>query len=221
MYMCPYYPMCTGDDFRSSPEMPSYVRILHSSPGAPAVDIYINNVPILRNLTYKQFSNYLPIVPGTYNIKIYAAGTTSRPVLSTNVFIPGFSILTVAAVGKLPDLSLLTIADKSNVPLRPGKAEIRFVHLSPDAPAVDVTLPNGNVLFKNAAYKQIEEYIPIGPGVYTLQVKGSGTDKIILHVPNIKVRPRQYYTVYVVGVTAGNPPLQALIPLDGNTYLKV
>lgn len=221
MNTCPYCSMCTSDYYRSMPTAPSYIRILHASPGAPAVDIYVNNTPIIRNLGYKQFSNYLPIVPGTYNIKVYAVGTTSNPVLSTNMFIPGVSILTIAAIGIFPNISLLTVADKSNVPLVPGKGEIRFVHLSPDTPAVDVTLPDGKVLFKNAAYKQIKEYILVDPGNYTLQLKAAGTDKIVLHVPNIRIRPRQYYTVYAVGLLSGNPPLQALIPLDGNSYLNV
>lgn len=221
MYMCPYFSMYTPDYFRGIPEEPSYVRILHAIPGASSVDIYVNNAPILRNISYKQFSNYLPITTGTYNIKIYAAGTTANPVVNTNLFIPAFSIITVAAIGKLPNVSLLPIADKSNVPLHPGKAEIRFINLSPDAPPLDITLPNGKILFKNAAYKEIGEYISVDNGVYTLQLRTAGTEKVVLHIPNIRIRPRHYYTVYAVGFTSGNPPLQALIPLDGNTYLKV
>lgn len=221
MYMCPYSSMYKADYFRGTPDEPSYIRILHAVPGAPSVDIYVNNVPILRNIAYKQFSNYLPIATGTYNIKIYAAGTTANPIVSTNLFIPAFSIITVAAIGRLPNVSLLPIEDKSNIQLDPGKAAIRFVHLSPDTPAVNVTLPNGKILFHNISYKQIKEYISTDPGVYTLNLKDAGSEKVILHVPNIRIRPRNYYTIYAVGFASGNPSLQALIPLDGNTYLKV
>lgn len=220
MYTCPY---CSeyADSFRETPEKSSYVRVLHASPGAPAVDIYINNAPILKKIAYKQFSNYLPILPGTYNIKVFITGTETNPIINSNLFVPGLSILTLAAIGKAPEITLLPIADKSNVPLSPGKSQIRFVHLSPDAPAVDVAIQNSGIIFKNVSYKQIEEYVSINPGVYSLQVKASKIDKTVLTNPKVIIRPKRYYTIYAVGLLSGNPPLQVLLPLDGNTYLEV
>lgn len=197
----------------------SYLRILHASPDAPAVDVYANNNLLARNLTYRNFTDYLQVAPGTYNVQVFPAGTRQNPVIDANLDIPANSIFTVAAVGRLADISLLPIrTPKVTVPA--GKVNVRFAHLSPDAPKVDVTLPNGTVLFSNVGFQEVTDYIAINPGTYTLQVRLAGTDQVVLTVPNQTLGAGKNFTVYAIGLAAGNPPLQALLPLDGNTYLN-
>lgn len=216
MFSCPYYSY--GGFYRLT-EPESYVRILHASPNAPAVDVYVNNRPVFRNLSYKNFSDYVSLPPGLYNIKVFPAGTKTKAVVDTNLFIPGQKIFTVAAIGNAPNISLLPIEDVRR-PKIPNKALVRFAHLSPNAPNVDITLPNGTVLFSNVGYKDVTQYIPVDPGVYTLEAREAGTNKKVLIVPNIRLSPNRFYTVYAVGDVSKAPGLQVLIPLDGNSYLQ-
>ena len=58
------------------------------------------------------------------------------------------------------------------------------------------------------------------PSTYRLQARIAGTDQVILDVPNINLTANRYYTVYAVGLPVGQPPLQVLIPLDGQSYLN-
>ncbi len=197
----------------------SYIRILHASPDAPAVDIYANNSLIAKNLPYKGFTPYLSLPAGTYNIKVFPTGKKTNPVLSKNLNIPGNSIFTVAAINKLADIDLFPIMEPTNS-IPPNKTMIRFVHLSPNAPSVDITSPNGNKLFENVSFKEITNYIPVSSGTYILEVRPTGTEDIVLYVPNINLKPNRFYSVYAVGLVDEKPPLQALIPLDGNSYLK-
>lgn len=214
-----YYPYSYPNNYYVAQLTRSYIRVLHASPDAPAVDIYANDNLIARNLTYRNFTQYLAVSPGKYNIKVYPTGRRDNPVLNTNADILAQSIFTVAAINRLANLSLLPIKEPI-MPIPPGKVYVRFAHLSPDAPNVDIALPDGTKLFKDVAYKEVTDYIAVKPGTYTLYVKPAGTDKAVLYVPNITLRPNRFYTVYAVGLTGGNPPLQLLIPLDGNSYLK-
>lgn len=214
MFICPFV-FRSNNLFRNPT---SYIRILHSSPGSPSVDIYINDNPTIRGLAYKGFTDYIPIPSGSYNIKVYPAGSKNTPIVNTGLFIPDGVIYTLAAIGTLPNVSLLPIEDTRR-PMIPGKTLLRFAHLSPDAPNVDITLPDGTPLFKNIGYKQVASYIPVTPGRYRIQARVAGTDKVVLDVPNINLHPNRFYTVYAVGLTSKNPPLQVLIPLDGNSYL--
>jgi len=198
----------------------SYIRILHASPNAAAVDVYLNNIPLERNITYKEFTKYYPLAGGLYNIKLYPAGNTTNPIINTNVNIPPRTIFTIAATGMLEDLGL-TLVPEPPVQKLPAETLVRFVHLSPNAPHVDLTLANGTTLFGDVEYTEITDYIRVRPGIYTLQLKQTGTDSIVLTVPNTNLRPGNIYTVYAVGLANGNPPLQVLIPLDGSTYLQV
>lgn len=197
----------------------SYIRILHASPDAPPVDIYVNNNMIASNLKYKDFTDYKPLQSGVYNIKVFAAGTQENPVINTDYFIPGNSIITVAATDKLENISLLPIND-TQMPINPSKVYLRFGHLSPDAPSVDVRLPDGTNLFEDVEFKEVTDYIEVNPGTYTVEVFPTGTDTQVLYVPNIQLKPNRFYTVYAVGLVEDEPPLEVLIPLDGNSYIR-
>jgi hypothetical protein len=197
----------------------AYIRILHASPDAPGVDVYANNNLVARNLTYKSFTEYTEIVPGQYNIKVFPAGSTSNPVIDTNITVPPNSIFTVAAVGTLSAISLQPISEPI-LAIPPGKLYVRFAHLSPDAPNVDITLADGTILFRNVGFRGVADYIPVNQGTYTIYVKLTGTDKTVLYVPNIRLTAGRFYTIYAVGLASGSPPLQVLIPLDGNSYIK-
>lgn len=198
----------------------SFIRVLHASPNAPGVDIYVNNVLTARDVTYKEFTQYIPLAGGLYNIKAYPTGTKVNPVIDTNVNIPPGSIFTIAVTGMLADIAL-TLIQEPPIQRLPSETFIRVAHLSPNTPHVDITLSSGAKLFTDVEYKEITDYIRIRPGVYELQARQAGTNNIILDVPNTNLRAGNIYTVYIVGLEKGNPPLQVLIPLDGSTYLKV
>lgn len=218
MNFCPYYVPNPNLQLRQN-ETVSYVRILHAAPNTPAVDVYVNNNPVAKNVRYREFTKYLSLLPGVYNIKVYAANTTSNPVIDLNTNIPARSIFTAAAIG-LPNQVSLQLIPEPHLQRLPGRVYVRFAHLSPNTPNLDITLTNGTKLFSDVQYKEVTDYIPLKPGVYNIQAKVTGTNNIVIRVPNIKLLPNRYYTLYAVGLSGGKPPLQVLIPLDGNSYLK-
>lgn len=198
----------------------SFIRVLHASPKSPSVDIYINNIPAIRNLRYRGFTEYLPILAGNYNIKIYPAGNKTNLILEQNLTIAPNKILTIAAIGRNPNtLSLLPILDpKMNIDN--SKVYLRLAHLSPNTPPVDIVTSTGATIFKNVSYKQLQGYIPLPPGIYSVDVRLANTTTSILYVPNIKLSANKFYTIYAVGLLNDEPPLQVLIPLDGNSYIE-
>jgi hypothetical protein len=221
MYNCPYLQNDFNYDLPSymRQDQFSYARILHASPDAPPVDVYLNDRLIARNLAYKNFTPYIKIPTGLYNIRVFPTGQTGNPLIDIQFQVPARTIYTIAAIGKLQNISLQPILDPV-IAFNPGSALIRFVHLSPDTPPVDITLPNGQRLFKDVEYKEVTGYIPVSAGTYTVQARPTGTDQVVLIVPNIRLLPNRVYSIYAVGLSQGNPPLQVLIPLDGSTYLK-
>ncbi|KXL52103.1 hypothetical protein CLNEO_24520 [Anaerotignum neopropionicum] len=195
-------------------EMPmGYVRVIHTVPDAPNVDIYANDKLIVSNLAYGKYTDYLPIPEGIYKISLYVAGTKDSPVLSDMLTVDKNYILTVAAVGNLKDIEFRAITDANEVK-KTGKAMVRFLHLSPNAPAVDITLPDGTVIFSNIPFEHITSYIDVMPMNYTLQVRVAGTDNVVLTVPNVNLSADKFYTVYAIGLVGEKPELQALLIQD-------
>lgn len=197
----------------------SYIRLLHAIPNAPAVDVYANGSLIARNLQYREFTEYFSLPAGSYNIEIYSTGQTGTPIFKTTATFPGRTIFTVALIGLLSDISLLPIAEPQ-IMMTPGMTMLRVGHLSPAAPNLDVTLPDGTVLFSEVSYRETTDYKMVPPATYRLQARISGTDTVMLNVPNIRLQPNRYYTIYIIGLPNDQPPLQVLIPLDGQSYLR-
>jgi len=219
MFYCPKNVYDPYSLYRVAP-MISYLRILHASPKSPAVDVYINDILKFSNLTYGDFTDYIQVITGNYNVKIYAAGTTTSPVLSKNVFVPPEKIYTIAAIGILPNIDLLPVPE-TKITNPTDNVYIKFAHLSPNTGAVDVALPDGKILFKNISYKGFTDYIQVPTGTYTLEVRPTGTKTVALYIPNINLKSKRFYTVYAIGLSNGQPGLQALIPLDGSSYIDV
>jgi len=223
MFYCPKNVNNSYSQYRDNPmyrvsPLTSYFRVLHSSPKSPAVDVYINDMLKFKNLNYGAFTDYIEVMTGDYNVKLYASGTKTSPVLNKNIFIPPEKIYTASAIGLLPNIDLLLVLEPKIVNPH-DKVYIKFAHLSPNIGPVDLALPNDKILFRNIKYKQLTDYIEVPAGTYTLEVRPSGTTTIALYVPNIKLKPQRFYTIYAIGLANDQPGLQALIPLDGSSYL--
>ena len=191
-----------------------YVRVIHTVPDAPSVDVYANDTLLVNNLAYGNYTDYLPVPEGMYEISLYATGTRNTPVISNMLTVNRNAMLTVAAAGLLRNIELLAITDADEAEM-PGKAMVRFLHLSPNAPAVDITLPNGTVIFSNVSFRHITSYIDVTPMNYTLQVRVAGTSNVVLTVPNVNLEEDKYYTVYAIGLVGQQPELEALLLMDG------
>jgi len=191
----------------------SHVRVFHASPDAPPVDVYLNNYPIAVSLAYKSFTPYFSLNPGRYGIRVFPAGTMDEPVIDQMVEVRPQDLITLAIAGRLADIGLLPVGP-SAAPRIYGKAFVRLVHLSPNAPPVDVTVQGGPTLFSNVGYEEITNYQILDPGTYTLEVSLSGTGSTVLMLPRVALEANRYYTVYAVGLLDQQPPLEAVLILD-------
>ncbi len=91
-----------------------------------------------------------------------------------------------------------------------GSPCVRFIHLSPNASVVDIKLSDGTMIFKNVAYKNITQYVCVPAGTYTLNVSPTGTDDVVLTIPNVKLNFDNYYTIYAIALVGKTPTLEAI-----------
>jgi hypothetical protein len=190
------------------------IRVVHASPDAPAVDVLVNDAVAFSNAPFKGITDYASIPPATYNIKVVPTGTTAPVVIDTDLTLTAEpSGYTVVAVGKLAAIEPLVLVDNNATPAA-GFAHVRFVHASPDAPAVDIAVKGGPVLFSNVRFKEGDEYISVAATTYDLEVRLEGTDTVVLDVPGVKLADRSVYTIFAMGLAAGTPSLMAVPSVD-------
>ncbi|QCC58279.1 DUF4397 domain-containing protein [Natrinema thermotolerans] len=204
-----------SDDMESSG---SNVRVAHLSPDAPNVDVSVDGDAVLEDVPYRAVSDYLELEPGTYEVMITAAGDADTVVFDQELEIAEGSF-TIAALGELAD---------ENQPFEPAvleddvsdpgdDARVRLVHASPDAPAVDVTVGDGEtVLFEDAAFGDAAA-TEVPGGDYTLEVRPATETNDGDVVATFDVAPEggNVYSAFAVGyLEPGSAPADEAFDLE-------
>jgi hypothetical protein len=188
------------------------VRVVHASPDAPAVDVYVNGEPVLGDVAFKGASDYLTVPAGDYNFQVFAAGAdpaSDAPVIDAEATLETGMDYTVVAVGRLAEIQPAVFATERTAPA-PGKASVQVIHASPDAPAVDVAVAAGPVLFSNLAFPDAAGPAEVDAGTYDLEVRPAGSTDVALPLNGVTLEEGRGYTVVAVGLLEGEPQLEAL-----------
>lgn len=173
------------------------VRIVHASPDAPAVDIFVDDKALVEGAKFKDVANSLPLTAGSHKVEVYEAKTkgTKDSIIEATLVVDGGKSYTVAAVNKAENLELQAFTN--NKQGMDGKASLRVAHLSPDAPAVNVGPKGAAPLFKDLSFKSISGYQVVNPGSYDLSVS-TADGKEILNLPGTNLQSGKNYTVLAV-----------------------
>ncbi len=189
------------------------LRAAHMSPDAPAVDIWLDGAAVLTGVSYPAFSPYLDIPGGSHHVQVFVAGSSSNPVIDATLdFSPG-SATTVAALGLLGNGSFGPVVLQDERTGSPSQAWVRFIHGAGDAPAVDITLADGTVLFGDMVFGEAADFLPVPPGSYGLQVRLAGTDTVVLAFSPVELGAGAVLSVFATGSLAAGT-LGALAAVD-------
>jgi hypothetical protein len=172
------------------------LRVAHFSPNVPAVDVFLkapgeaNSAAnrVLSGVTFPTDSGFLTVPSGTYDASVALAGSLAGVLDLNGASLAASSSTSVFAIGLLNGignqaLRLAAFADDRS-PIA-GKAKVRVLHLSPDAPAVDVVvLDNGAIAARVVTNLAFPDSTPtaleLDPGSYTLAVVPTGASTPIL-----------------------------------------
>ncbi|WP_227380549.1 DUF4397 domain-containing protein [Haladaptatus halobius] len=189
------------------------IRIIHLSPDAPPVDVYLNETLLYQDVTpFNTGSSYVNVKTGTHRVTFVPAGKgLGEAVIDTRVTIQA-NDYTLAAIGEVAGctdtpLRLVQFTD-NNSGLKQNRARLRLVHASPDASGVDVTTAEkGRTLFENVEFGD-GEYATLPVGDYTVSV---GTTEGDCGGTNaqfpLMLRGGRIYTAFLEGyLTPDNEP---------------
>ena len=183
---------------------PAMVRVAHLSPNAPNVDVYVDGSAALEDVPFGAVSGYLDVPAGTRTVEITAAGDPDASVFAGDVGVESGQPYTIAAIGETGDgadlmFEPLVLQEDNSAP-DSGMARLRVVHASPDAPAVDVTVAAGDVLFDGVAYGG-SGYVEVPAGDYTTQIRGDtdSNDGDVVAEYDVSLSGGQVYTAFAAG----------------------
>jgi len=177
-------------------------RVIHLSPDAPEVDIEFEMIEVqetIVGLNYGEASPYTEVSSGI--TKVIVKDMNGQEVVTVDD--PAFAIdidNTVYAVNLLANIEVIQSEDDRSTD--PAKAKVRFVHASPDAPAVDLRTgsPAGAPVFADAAFKDITDYVLMDPGDYIFVVTEAGDDvNAVVTFDPATLEAEKIYTVIAIG----------------------
>ena len=196
----------------NAPNVKSGFRVLHAVPNAPNVDVYANGSLLVSNLSFSSISTYLSLTPGTYELQIYRSGFYDTPLATQNVQLAPSANYTISVV-TLGGLFLFKLRD-APIAVSPNSSYLRFMNLSQTAPLLNLNLPNGTQLFNSVEYLETTGYYTTSPGIYNFVVEFSGGTAVNKNLKDLTLEGGKLYTIYVIGVFDGKPPLGYLFVED-------
>ncbi len=203
------------------------LRVVHASPDAPAVDVYVDDEAVLTGVSFGTISDYLTAPAGERAVRITAAGDESTVAFDDMVTVQADTNYTAVAFGNLTtdEFSVDVLTDD---PPSPGsdEAAVSLFHASPDAPPVTVTVASsGDALFEGVGYGEQADYVTVPAGSYTLEVRpASGGDPVATF--DVEVEGGTTYAAFAVGYldpanAPGDEPFDLLLATDATTTMRL
>ncbi|MDX1982399.1 MAG: DUF4397 domain-containing protein [Bryobacteraceae bacterium] len=203
---------------------PARVRVLHASPDAPAVDIWVDGAKVLEGIPFREYSEYLPVPAGSRNIQVAVSGTTNIVLQASPQLAAGRDYTAIAAgfATKSPALELLLLEDDNRDPAN-GNMRVRVVHAAPSAPGVDVyvttpfeTLDGKRPVLTAVPFKAVSGYLEVPYGTYQARVTPAGTRTVAIDSGRWSTWNLVVRTVVAVDNTGGGAPFSLLLLADKN-----
>ncbi len=202
------------------------VRVVHASPDAPAVDVYIDGSAVLTNVPFFTASDYLDLPAGSYRIQVTPTGSPAdQAVIDATATVEAGMAYTIAATGLVASIAPAIIVDDLSAPAS-GSVKVRVYHFSPDAPAVDVKLADGTTLISSLAFPAASDYLEVPAGTYDLQVTPAGGDAVVIDLPGTALPAGQIVSVFATNEVASiapevavTAPVAAAAPAPGPSTL--
>ncbi len=202
-------PSCTADlgIVRSTK---TCLNVVHASPDAPAVDVYLNGDLAIANLAFGTASVFAAVPAGTYQVNVTVAGSA----LETAVIdVPALELVAarayeIAAVGMLAEIAAVVFdVDVFAVEGRAqfGSSRLRVIHAGPDAPPIDVTLIADDIAstpIAGVSFPDASPYAVTAAGSYKVRVTTSNGGDGVLFLPEMTFERDTVYSLYAIGLVA-------------------
>ena len=129
-----------GNEARVDVAAPANVRVLHLSPDAPNVDIWVNDaLSGITDLPYEISTTYVELPPGLHNFKVTATGAAlGTEVLDFDLVLQPGEFYTAVAYGSLASILPMPLVD-NYASIAMGDVRLQIAHAAEGVGNVDVT----------------------------------------------------------------------------------
>ena len=201
-----------GDTTRIDPTPFPGVRVIHLSPDAPNVDVYLNGGAFLADVPFTAGTTYSNFIPGTLTFDVAPAGTTvADSVLNFDLTLdPGVNY-TAAAIDNVDNITALALVDDVSG-LAATDTRFQIVHAGPGVPEVDIiNMADDSELVGDLSFGNSETVdVPSGAYVLGVDTDDDAVADLLFEVPELPGGLQA--NVYATNDTDGNVFLLVHLP---------
>ncbi|WP_300384915.1 DUF4397 domain-containing protein [Clostridium sp.] len=200
--------------FRNNlPRVKSKIRFLNGTSLNKEIGIYVDENLVVESMKFADITDYKDISPGLHVIKVYNKEDPNKPILEKRVDIAPNSNYTLSIVDVKDALDNLLLKDGGEDKIKIN-SHLRFINLSKNAPLMSLSLLNDIVLFDNVEYIETTNYYNLSSAIYNFKITFLDNTIIAKTISNKVLENGKFYTIYVLGLLNGNPPLGYIMVED-------
>jgi hypothetical protein len=177
----------------------SYLRFINASPTLGTYNIYVGDrkvntmaIPFGGTVSFSQFS------VGNQVVK-YTTASAIESVLTKQVSLEQDKIYSLYLIDKGDKMDALLVTDNAST-TSTTKAFVKFINLSPDAPALSLNVVDGANLFTGMAYKSGSDFVQVDPKSYNFNIKDTATGTVKTTLNEVNLVAGRYYTIISRGM---------------------
>lgn len=195
------------------------LRLVHAAQQVAAVDILVEGKPVLSNHGgFLEASSYFNIPAGKQTVTIVPSQSSGTNALATATIqaTAGQSYTLVVGENSSNKPEAYVFEDDLS-PLAIGKARVRFIHMSPDAPGADIEVLNGPTLFENVGFGQASNYETVDAETYNIRAVTNGTNTAFTQLSDVQVQAGLVYDIVAADRLANLQVKTLSVPAQAQT----
>lgn len=209
---------CTADMTNPWGEGNAGLRVLHLSPDAPPVDVYVDGSSAFWSIAFTEGTDYAMIAAGRHDIAVTPAGGLPTDVvlsLDDADLRDGSSYTAIAFNDLAAPIEALVVADATTT-IPSDRIRMRAIHAAVGIGEVDIwSVPNmgePDLLYENVAFGDGSEALDLPPGTHRLGIDATddGTPDLLFDMPDLSAGI--YVNLVAVTDASGAPFLLAQLP---------
>lgn len=187
------------------------VMLAHAAPGTVALDFFLQGNKQASQVEFGEHTIYFVSTVNakdnfTAEVKDFSTDENIATVFNPPLLdAKKYSLFIFGIPGAIKKEFLL---DDFAAPEK-GHAKVRFIHLSPDAQALDVfangiTVVTNKEYFGDKVFNGATGFQDVGAGIYTVDLKFTSSGDVAGSFPNIDLADGKVYTLYAKGLLSGD-----------------
>lgn len=182
------------------------LSVYNVSPTPATYDIYVSGTKMNSvAIPFGGGVKYIQYTPGTYDVKFTYSGYTDNLYTKTGIGVSNGSYNSLYLIGKPGNFDALYLTDNFSGTAA-DKAYVRFINLSPDAPALDLAVESGSTLTNNKAYKAYSGFIAVDPGSKAFEIKETASGTVKATIAATTLAAANFYTIISRGLYQPSSP---------------